>query len=225
MGDPVSRETSAAIDLVFPGVRRPLAQAYVDWLGAAGVERGLIGPRETDRLWPRHVLNSAVLAEVMPAQATVADIGSGAGLPGIALAIARPDLTVTLVEPLERRTRFLTEVVEALGLDTVEVVRGRAEALHGARTFDVVTSRAVAPLDRLLDWCMPLVGARGAMVALKGSSVADEVVQARRVLKRLRCVEPEIITLGESLAEIDPELSPATVVRVAHRDLARVTFL
>jgi 16S rRNA (guanine527-N7)-methyltransferase len=224
VGDAVSRETSSVIDEVFSPERRPLAQAYVEWLAGAGVERGLIGPRESGRIWPRHVLNSAVLADVIPEGATLADIGSGAGLPGIALAIARPDLTVTLVEPLERRTRFLEEVVESLGLDGVHVVRGRAESQHGRLRFDVVASRAVAPMDRLLGWCMPLVSAHGVMLALKGSSTASEIEAARPALKKLRCAEPEILVLGESLAALDPEFSPATAVRVAHRDPARVTF-
>ena len=120
-----------------------------------------------------------MLAELIPQDASVCDIGSGAGLPGLVLAIARPDLRVTLVEPLLRRTTFLDEVVADLGLDHVEVVRGRAEELHGSARFDVVTSRAVAPLDRLLGWSMPLVAPTGALVAMKGSSVADEIEVAR----------------------------------------------
>ncbi len=163
----VSRETPPAPESargVFPVDRLPLAERYAELLATEGVVRGLIGPREAPRLWERHLLNCAVLAELLPEGATVCDIGSGAGLPGLVVAIARPDLRVTLVEPLLRRTTFLDEVVDELGLaGSVEVVRGRAEELHGARTFDVVTSRAVAPLERLLAWSMPLVGAdRGA---------------------------------------------------------------
>ena len=131
---------------VFSSERLPLIAAYAASLADAGVVRGLIGPREVPRLWERHLLNCAVLGEAVPEGVEVCDIGSGAGLPGLVLAIARPDLRLTLVEPLLRRTTYLSEVVEELGLDNVEVVRGRADALHGERRFDVVTSRAVAPL-------------------------------------------------------------------------------
>ena len=157
--DDVSRETPPVPDSargVFAD-RWELAAAYADLLATAGVTRGLIGPRETARLWDRHLLNCAALTEVLPEGATVCDIGSGAGLPGLVVAIRRPDLRVTLVEPLLRRTTFLAEAVETLGLDNVEVVRDRAEQLHGTRRFQVVTSRAVAPLPRLLAWSMPLV--------------------------------------------------------------------
>ncbi len=181
---------------LFPGPRLALARRYADLLATAGVDRGLIGPREAPRLWERHLVNCAVLAEVVPQGSAVADVGSGAGLPGLVLALARPDLEVTLVEPLLRRTTFLEEVVEELGLDTVSVVRGRADALHGRRTFDVVTSRAVAPLPRLLEWCMPLVGPHGSMVAMKGTSVEAEIEEARPVLERLRCGEPEVLQIG-----------------------------
>ena len=155
--------------------RLPLAERYAAWLADAGVVRGLIGPREVPRLWERHLLNCAVVADAVPEGSSVADIGSGAGLPGLVLAVRRPDLQVTLVEPLLRRTTFLEEVVEDLGLDNVEVVRGRAEDLHGARTFDVVTSRAVAPLEKLLGWSLPLSGPTGVVLAMKGSSAAEEV--------------------------------------------------
>ena len=129
--------------------RLPLAEEYCRLLATDGVVRGLIGPREAPRLWERHLVNCALLAEAIEPEADVCDIGSGAGLPGLVLAIARPDLSVTLVEPLLRRTTFLDEVVAQLDLSNVEVVRARAEELHGQREFSVVTSRAVAPLDRL----------------------------------------------------------------------------
>mgnify|MGYP001765499006 CR=1 FL=1 len=137
------------------------------------------------------------------------DVGSGAGLPGLVLAIVRLDLRVTLLEPLLRRTTFLQETVEDLGLSNVEVVRGRAESLHGLRTFDVVTSRAVAPLARLLEWSMPLVQPDGAMIALKGSSVEQEIADARDTLRRLGCRSPEVTSVG-STADI-----PTRVVRVS----------
>lgn len=198
---------------MFGTERLPLAEAYAAWLADAGTVRGLIGPREVPRLWGRHLLNCAVLGEAVPTGATVCDLGSGAGLPGLVLAIARPDLRVTLVEPLLRRTTFLEEVVADLGLAGVEIVRGRADDLHGARTFEVVTSRALAPLERLLRWSMPLVAPQGALVAMKGSSVDEEIAAARGVLTECRCAEPERLRLGDGL------LSPPTLaVRVAHAD-------
>lgn len=181
---------------VFPVERLPLAERYVASLASDGVVRGLIGPRETPRLWTRHVLNSALVAQLVPQGATVADVGTGAGLPGVALAIARPDVRVTLIEPLLRRTTYLEEVIAGLGLDNVVVRRGRAEEMHRiadlAPGFDVVTSRAVAALPRLIEWCLPLVAPRGAMVALKGSAVADEVGDARPVVDRWGAATPEV---------------------------------
>ena len=202
---------------MFGSDRLPVASAYADLLATDGVVRGLIGPREAPRLWDRHLLNCAVLGEAVPGTPRVCDIGSGAGLPGLVLAIARPDLRVTLVEPLLRRTTFLDEAVEALSLDNVEVVRGRADALHGDRTFDVVTSRAVAPLERLLQWSMPLVAPHGALVAMKGSSVAEEIEEARPVLQQWRCAEPEVLVLGE-----DVLVHSTHALRVAWADPARV---
>lgn len=204
---------------VFPVDRLPLADRYAGWLADAGVVRGLIGPREVPRLWDRHLLNCAVLAEALPAEGAVADIGSGAGLPGLVLAIARPGLSVTLVEPLLRRTTFLREVVADLGLENVEVVRGRADALHGRRTFDTVTSRAVAPLGRLLEWSMPLVSPHGALVAMKGSSVVEEIEEARPVLDRLGCAEPTVTELGVGVVS-----STTVALRVAWADPARVSW-
>ena len=202
---------------MFASDRLALAERYTDLLATEGVLRGLIGPREAPRLWERHVLNSAVLAEAVPGEATVCDIGTGAGLPGLVLAIARPDLTVTLVEPLLRRTTFLDEVVAELGLAHVTVVRGRAEDLHGSATFDVVTSRAVAPLERLLGWSMPLVSPTGATVAMKGRSVHDEIAETRGFLTRWRCGEPEVFEVGVDL--LDP---PTPVVRVPWADPSRI---
>ncbi|MDP3890578.1 16S rRNA (guanine(527)-N(7))-methyltransferase RsmG [Nocardioides sp.] len=199
------------------GSRLPLAERYVELLATDGVVRGLIGPREAPRLWERHVLNCAVLGEALGSARTVCDIGSGAGLPGLVLAILRPDLSVTLVEPLLRRTTFLEEAVEQLGLDHVEVVRGRADALHGTRRFDAVTSRAVAPLGRLLEWSVPLVAPDGALVALKGASLADEIVEASAVVERLGCAAPQIVPLGVGV--LDP---PTQAVRVVWADPGRV---
>ena len=220
MSDDVSRETPSAPPAargVFASDRLALAERYTELLATEGVVRGLIGPREAPRLWERHVLNSAVLGEVVPHGSSVCDIGTGAGLPGLVLAIARPDLAVTLVEPLLRRTTFLDEVVDELGLAHVTVVRGRAEELHGSTTFDVVTSRAVAPLERLLGWSMPLVSPTGATVAMKGRSVRDEIAEARGFLSTWRCGEPEVFEVGAEL--LDP---PTTVVRVPWADPARI---
>lgn len=202
---------------VFAFDRLPLAERYTELLATEGVLRGLIGPREAPKLWDRHILNSAVLSEVIPEESTVCDIGTGAGLPGLVVAIARPDLSITLVEPLLRRTTFLTEVVEELGLDRVEVVRGRAEDLHGARTFDIVTSRAVAPLERLLGWSMPLVAPSGALVAMKGQSVVDEIADSHQFFLKWKCGVPEVLEVG--LGVVDP---PTTVIRVAWADPAQV---
>lgn len=202
---------------MFASERLPLAERYTALLATEGVVRGLIGPREAPRLWERHVLNSAVMAEAIPDGASVCDIGTGAGLPGLVLAIARPDTRVTLVEPLLRRTTFLEEVVAELSLDHVRVVRGRAESLHGVDTFDVVTSRAVAPLERLLTWSMPLVAAHGALVAMKGQSVADEIDAAGSVLAQYRCGTPEVSVVGDGI--VDP---PTTLVRVPWADPSQI---
>ena len=216
----VSRETPSVPDAgrrAFSSDRLPLAVAYVELLASAGVERGLIGPREAPRLWERHVLNCLALSSAIPQGATVADLGSGAGLPGLVLAIGRPDLDVTLVEPLLRRATFLEEALDALTLDRVQVIRCRAEELHGSRRFDVVTARALAPLDRLLGWSMPLVAAPGCLLAMKGASAAAEVAAAERSLRVLGCAAPEILELtGPDGA------STATVVRVAHAESTRL---
>lgn len=190
----------------------PLAERYAAWLAGAGVERGLIGPREVPRLWERHLLNCAVVAEVVPAGAAVCDVGSGAGLPGLVLALVRDDISVTLVEPLLRRSEFLGEVVHDLGLGRVEVVRARAEEVHGRRTFDVVTARAVAPLDRLLRWCWPLVGPGGELLAMKGSSAQAEIDASTQVRRRLGVPPPGLITVGADVIE-----PPTTLCRARRR--------
>jgi 16S rRNA (guanine527-N7)-methyltransferase len=166
------------------GPRFEAIKQYVDILRSRGIEWGLLGPREVDRLWDRHVLNSAALSSVIPEGVTVADIGSGAGLPGIPLALLRPDLQIVLVESLLRRVSFLELAVEELGLaDQVTVVRSRAEDWKAQ--VDVVTCRAVAPLPKLLGWTKHLWLPHGRLVALKGASVADEVDEASRLLDRM----------------------------------------
>jgi 16S rRNA (guanine527-N7)-methyltransferase len=195
------------------GARWPLAATYAELLATDGVTRGLIGPREAPRIWERHLLNCAVLTDVVEPDTDVCDIGSGAGLPGLVMAIRRPDLRITLVEPLLRRATFLTEAVERLALGHVTVVRARAEELHGNAGFAVVTSRAVAPLPRLLTWSLPLLRPGGAMLAMKGSSAREEVAGARADLARWRVGDVEVLELGG--AEISPQ---ATVIRVRTKD-------
>jgi len=176
-------------------------------LASRGIDRGLIGPREADRLWDRHVLNSVALADLIPRDARVVDVGSGAGLPGIPLAILRPDLDVTLLEPLLRRSRFLDEAVAELHLSPrVDVIRGRAEEYRGR--FDVVTARAVAPLARLIPWCAPLREAAGTILALKGTSAAEEVRAAATELRAAR-LTAEILDVRAS-----PSVEPTTIVRL-----------
>lgn len=180
------------------GSRLPLAQAYHDSLATDGSTRGFIGPREVPRLWERHIINCAVVKQAIPEGATVIDVGSGAGLPGIPLAIARPDLQITLIEPLLKRYNYLNEVVEELGLDNVTVLRGRAEegpikkAVAGA---DVVTSRAVAPLGKLAKWSLPLVRKGGEMIALKGSSVHEELERDAADIKKAGGGKAEVSTI------------------------------
>lgn len=174
------------------------------------MRRGLIGPREVPRLWERHLLNCAVLSEAIDEGVSVCDVGSGAGLPGIPLALVRPDLTITLLEPLLRRTTFLTEVVELLGLDHVTVVRGRAEEVLGKLPpVHVVTARAVAPLERLAGWGVPLLRPYGEMLALKGDTAEEEVKAASAALSKLGAVSTSVVQVGEGI--VDPL---STVVRV-----------
>jgi len=192
------------------GDRYADAVRYAELLAEAGVQRGLIGPREVPRLWERHLLNCAVLSEAVPEGVTVCDVGSGAGLPGIPLALVREDLQITLLEPLLRRTTFLTEVVELLGLDHVTVVRGRAEEVMGKLTpVHVVTARAVAPLDRLATWGIPLLRPYGEMLALKGDTAEEELKASATALSKLGAVETSILHVGEGV--VDPL---STVVRV-----------
>ncbi|WP_156688672.1 16S rRNA (guanine(527)-N(7))-methyltransferase RsmG [Mycobacterium sp. Marseille-P9652] len=191
------------------GERLHLAERYARALAGAGVERGLLGPREVPRLWDRHILNSAVIGEVLGEGERIVDIGSGAGLPGIPLALARPDLEVALLEPMLRRSEFLNEVVAELGL-AVEVVRGRADEAWvrdrlGER--DVAVSRAVAALDKLTKWSMPLLRPGGRMVAMKGERAPEEVKQHRRVMGAAGAVDARVVTCGADLLR-----PPATVV-------------
>ena len=180
---------------------------YVDILVSRGVDWGLIGPREIGRLWERHILNSIALESLIPEGCRVADVGSGAGLPGIPLAILRPDLEMTLIEPMLRRSNFLTEALDELGLDDrVTVVRGRAEDadLH----VDVVVSRAVAKLATLINWTADMIVESGSLLALKGQSADDEVVKAKKELSKRR-LSAEVL-----LIRADPAADVTRAVRV-----------
>jgi 16S rRNA (guanine527-N7)-methyltransferase len=200
------------------GARLDIAQRYAELLAGAGVERGLLGPREVDRVWDRHLLNCAVVAELLEPGDKVLDVGSGAGLPGIPLAIARPDLEMVLLEPLLRRSEFLSEAVAELGL-AIEVVRGRAEEHWVCEQFgarDAAVSRAVAPLGKLTKWSMPLLRAGGRMVAIKGESAPDEVEAHRRVMAASHAVDVRVVTCGALYLR-----PPATVVLARRGERAR----
>jgi 16S rRNA (guanine527-N7)-methyltransferase len=203
----VSRETPSVVARLYPAAVDGLS-VYAELLATAGTERGLIGPREVARLWDRHLLNCAVVERLIPLQLSVADVGTGAGLPGLVLALVRPDLRVTLVEPMLRRTTFLSEAVDRLGLQNASVVRARAEEIHDLR-FDVVTSRAVAPLDRLARWCLPLCVEGGSMLAMKGSSAAAELEAASAELDRLGAEDRTVHELA-----VDGSEQPTTVVSI-----------
>lgn len=204
----VSRETRAlgveppASAREFFGERVAKAARFVTLLAGPGRERGLIGPREAPRLWERHILNSAVVHVAIPRGATVADVGSGAGLPGVVLALHRPDLSVTLVEPMLRRSSFLEEVISDLELRNTSVLRARAEELHGELEVDVVTARAVAPLAKLARWTIPLLRAGGTLIALKGSSAVNEVETASKELARLGVASWRVESYGSGV--VDP---------------------
>lgn len=197
-------------------VRDYLGDAYEqvagfgEMLREQGELRGLIGPREVSRLWERHLLNSAAVVPYLPHTGKLVDIGSGAGLPGIVIAMMRPQLEVLLVEPMERRTTWLAEVADRFALENVQVMRGRAEEYHGALEADVVTARAVANLAKLARMSMPLLRAGGEMVILKGRNVAQEIAPARKVLRSFKATEPEILE-GATVLGVEP----TTILRLA----------
>jgi 16S rRNA (guanine527-N7)-methyltransferase len=211
-------DVPAAAQTVF-GDRCELAARYAAMLAGPGVTRGLIGPREAGRLWERHLLNSAVLEELVPPGMRVLDVGSGAGLPGIPLALARPDLSVVLVEPMARRVAWLHEVIAELDLP-IEVQRGRVEEA-GVRAklgrWDVVTARAVAPLARLAEWCLPLVLPGGRLLAVKGASASDEVIRDATAVRSAGGGTVKIVQCGAVV------LQPPTTVVVVQRRAEGVT--
>lgn len=214
MKRPIVTPVQVAAETVF-GERYPLAERYAALLAGPGVDRGLIGPRESDRLWERHLLNSAALGELVPDGARVLDVGSGAGLPGIPLALARPDLVIVLLEPMARRVVWLREVVAVLGL-AVSVHRGRAED-PGVRQElggnDVVTARAVAPLGRLAGWSLPLVTPGGRLLAVKGASAEQEAARDVDAVRTAGGAAVEIVRCGATIVR-----PPTTVIVVPRLD-------
>ena len=183
------------------------ARAFAQKLANDSDDLGLLGPRELDKLWSRHILNSAVVAETVKTGDLVADVGSGAGLPGIPMAITLPEANFVLIEPMERRSNWMLEVIEELGLTNVQVRRARAEEVLDLK-FDIVTARAVAALDKLLRMCVPLLKPGGSLVALKGSKAAEEIEGAKKLQKKLGIASFEIQICGKKfLAE------PTSVVK------------
>jgi 16S rRNA (guanine527-N7)-methyltransferase len=198
-----SAEPPGADDVFGPALDR--ARLFAQILATRGIEQGLLGPREVPRLWDRHLLNCAVVAELIDERCrTLVDIGAGAGLPGIVLALVLPDLEVTLLEPMERRCRFLSECVAELDLANASVRRGRAEDV--AIRADVATARAVAPLGRLAELAIGLVRPGGMVLAIKGRTAADELRNARPALRRLGVRSAEVVRVGQG------KVIPATTV-------------
>ncbi|HEX7321830.1 MAG TPA: 16S rRNA (guanine(527)-N(7))-methyltransferase RsmG [Mycobacterium sp.] len=216
-GEPSAAGEPPEVAVEVFGNRLPVARRYADRLAGAAVERGLLGPREVARIWERHLINSAVVGELLDRGDRIADLGSGAGLPGLALAIARPDLRVVLIEPLLRRSEFLRETVAELEL-TVDVVRGRAEESAVRSTvcgMDAVVSRAVASLDKLTRWSLPLLRPGGCMLAIKGERAAEELSEHRRVMIALGANDVRVVRCGVNY------LSPPATVVVALRGTPR----
>lgn len=200
----VEHEPAAAAQIFGPNIDK--ARAYTAALVADGETLGLLGPREYPRIWTRHVLNSAVVAELVPAGVTVADVGSGAGLPGIPMALVQPEAHFTLIEPMERRSDWLKEQVEKLGLTNVSVLRARAEEV--GEVFDVVTARAVKALPQLLQMCVPMTRHGGQIIALKGEKAQLEIDDSKRLMKKLDISSFDIVFTGEQFLD-----EPTRVVR------------
>ena len=207
-----SLEVEPASAALLFGDRLELARQFTAALAEQGEERGLIGPLELPRLWTRHILNSAIAAPLF--HGSVADVGSGAGLPGLVLAIARPDVQWTLIEPMERRVAWLSEQVAELGLDNVEVLRARAEEVRRPEGFDVVTARAVSALKTLIPWTAPLVRDGGELAVLKGVNASNEIEAAQKQIKKFRLTDVRVELLGEGVL---PETELTRVVRATVR--------
>lgn len=194
------------------GAAWPTVSRFAAMLREQGELRGLLGPREQSRLWERHLLNSAAVVQHLPRTGVITDVGSGAGLPGIVVAAMLPEAEIVLIDPMERRTQWLEEVVAELGLSNVRVVRARAEELDGALEADAVTARAVAAMDKLARWCLPLLRDGGTLVALKGRSAGDELEKAKYVLRKLGGDAGEVLD-----APTIPGVDSTTVVRVMRK--------
>lgn len=201
----------AAASALF-GDQLQVAERYVAHLCTTGITHGLLGPREVPRMWSRHVLNCAVLGPEIPAGASLADVGSGSGLPGLVVALVRPDVEVTLIEPMERRVDWLHSVVNDLGLSNVQIIRARAEEAADEVMADVVTARAVAALKKLIPLTAPLLDEQGELILLKGRSAADEIQTAQKAIRKARLTEPVVEVLGDDLLD-----EPTTVVRARLR--------
>ncbi|MET3637266.1 16S rRNA (guanine(527)-N(7))-methyltransferase RsmG [Curtobacterium oceanosedimentum] len=207
---PVLEQEPAAAALLF-GDRIELARSFTAELARRGEELGLIGPLELPRLWTRHILNSALLGPLLEADGRVADVGSGAGLPGLVLAIARSDVSFTLIEPMERRCDWLNAESERLGLENVTVLRGRAEDVADAVVVDQVTARAVSALSKLIPLTVPLVRSGGQLILMKGARVDEEIEKARKVILRKRLTDVEVLELGDGVVEETTRVFRATV--------------
>jgi 16S rRNA (guanine527-N7)-methyltransferase len=204
-------EAEPAVAATLFGDRIDVARSFTNELARRGEELGLIGPLELPRLWTRHILNSALLAPLLEAGASVGDVGSGAGLPGLVLAIARPDVSMTLIEPMERRCEWLRNEADRLGLENVTVVRARAEDVADELVLDQVTARAVSALSKLIPLTVPLVRSGGQLILMKGARVDDEVAAARKVILRKRLEDVEVLELGVGVVEETTRVFRATV--------------
>jgi 16S rRNA (guanine527-N7)-methyltransferase len=193
------------------GDRITQAREFTRALGEHGEERGLIGPLEPPRLWTRHILNSAVAAPLFAKGSRVGDIGSGAGLPGIVLAIARPDVEWVLIEPMERRVAWLQEQMDALGLDNIQVIRARGEDWRQGRVLDAVTARAVSALSTLIPLTAPLVRPGGELILLKGANAENEIGAAEKVIRRYRLSDVRVEIVGEGVISEPTRVIRATV--------------
>lgn len=207
---PNALEPEPAVAGIVFGDRLELARRYTHDLARRGEELGLIGPLELPRLWSRHIVNCGLLAPLLR-PGRVGDIGSGAGLPGLVLAIARPDVTFVLIEPMERRVEWLRDEANALGLDNVEVLRARAEEAKLSPWLDQATARAVSALSKLIPLSVPLVRSGGELLFLKGASVAKEVEAAAKVIRKARLSDIEVVTLGDGVVPEVTRVFRATV--------------
>ncbi|UOR01579.1 16S rRNA (guanine(527)-N(7))-methyltransferase RsmG [Leucobacter allii] len=207
----IELEPTAAAEIA--GDRIGVLRAFADDLGRRGEELGLIGPLEPPRLWTRHLLNSAVLAPLLVSGARVADIGTGGGMPGLVLAIVRPDVRFLLIEPMERRCAWLTEQIERLGLENAEVRRGRAEEFHDAFEVDQITARAVTALRKLISLTAPLLRDGGEMLFLKGASVQEEIEAAAKALRKHRVTDVSVEELGIGQLDETTRVFRAKIVR------------